>query len=63
MAEKKDPLRASLEELGRMNTMYSERAWEDWAPSRPPKHDHFMHEEPSSDGLPAGSNQTKKTPA
>ena len=46
MAEKKDPLRASLEELGRMNTLYSERAWEDWKPGDPPKLDHYMHDAP-----------------
>jgi hypothetical protein len=58
MAEKKDPLRASIEELGRMNTMYSERAWEDWKPGDPPKLDHFMHGEPrpADGGLPDPSD-------
>jgi hypothetical protein len=43
MAEKKDPLRERIEELGRMNTLYGERAWEDWKPGKPPVHDHFTH--------------------
>jgi hypothetical protein len=46
MAEKKDPLRERLEELGRMNTMYVERPWEDWKPGQPPVHDHFTHDVP-----------------
>jgi hypothetical protein len=46
MAEKKDPLRERIEELGRMNTLYSERAWEDWKPGQPPVHDHFTHDVP-----------------
>ena len=49
MAEKKDPLRERLEDLGRMNTMYSERGWEDWKPCDPPKLDHYMHGEPAAD--------------
>ena len=43
MAEKKDPLRERLEDLGRMNSIYSERAWDDWKPGDPPKLDHFTH--------------------
>jgi len=46
MAEKKDPLRERIEELGRMNTIYSERAWEDWKPGKPPVHDHYTHDIP-----------------
>jgi hypothetical protein len=50
MADKKDPLRERLEELGRMNTMYSERAWADWKPGDSPKLDHYMHvETPKAD--------------
>jgi len=41
--EKKDPHRERIEELGRMNTIYSEGAWTDWKPSKPPVHDHFTH--------------------
>ena len=52
MAEKKDPLRERLEELGRMNTMYSERAWADWKPGDPPKLDHYMHGQPPPDDEP-----------
>lgn len=48
MAEKKDPHRASIEELGRMNTIYSERPWEDWKPSTPPVIDRFMHDAPTA---------------
>ena len=44
--EKKDPLRERLEELGRMNTMYSEGPWKDWRPGQPPVHDHFTHDVP-----------------
>ncbi|HTL00776.1 MAG TPA: hypothetical protein VL243_01050 [Vicinamibacterales bacterium] len=46
MAEKKDPLRERLEELGRMNSLYVERPWHDWRPGKPPVHDHFTHEVP-----------------
>jgi len=46
MAAEKDPLRKSIEELGRMNTIYSERPWHDWKPGDPPKNDHFTHEVP-----------------
>ena len=49
MAEK-DPLRERIEELGRMNTIYSERPCQDWKPGDPPKHDHFMHETPEDSG-------------
>jgi hypothetical protein len=53
MAEKKDPLRERLEELGRMNTLYSEGAWADWKPGDPPKLDHYMHvETPAADDEP-----------
>ena len=41
-----DPHRRSIEELGRQNTIYSERPWHDWKPGDPPKHDHFTHEVP-----------------
>ena len=46
MAEPKDPHRERIEELGRMNTIYSERPWHDWKPGTPPKHDHFTHDNP-----------------
>ena len=46
MAETKDPLRANIEELGRMNTIYSERPWHDWRPGDPPKSDKFTHDTP-----------------
>jgi hypothetical protein len=46
MAEKKDPHRERIEELGRMNTEYGEGAWADWRPGKPPVHDHFTHEVP-----------------
>ena len=46
MAETKDPHRERIEELGRMNTIYSERPWHDWKPGTPPKHDHFTHDTP-----------------
>ena len=36
MAEPKDPHRERIEELGRMNTIYSERPWHDWKPGTPP---------------------------
>jgi hypothetical protein len=49
MAEKKDPLRERIEELGRMNTIYSEREWEDWKPGKPPVHDHYTHEPRATD--------------
>ena len=42
----KDPLRERIEELGRMNTIYSERSEGDWKPGDPPKHDHFTHDVP-----------------
>ena len=41
MAEPKDPHRERIEELGRMNTIYSERPWHDWKPGTAPKHDHL----------------------
>ena len=46
MADKKDPLRERLEELGRMNTLYGERPWEDWKPGKPPVRDAFTHDVP-----------------
>ncbi len=46
MAEPKNPHRERIEELGRMNTIYSERPWHDWKPGTPPKHDHFTHDNP-----------------
>jgi hypothetical protein len=46
MAEKKDPLRERIEELGRMNTIYTERPGDDWKPGDPPKIDHFTHNQP-----------------
>ncbi len=42
----KDPHRERIEELGRMNTIYSENPWHDWKPGTPPKHDHFTHDTP-----------------
>jgi hypothetical protein len=42
MAEK-NPLRACIEELGRMNTIYSERPWDDWKPGDPPVSDKYTH--------------------
>jgi len=46
MAETKDPHRERIEQLGRMNTSYSENPWHDWKPGAPPKHDHFTHDNP-----------------
>ena len=46
MAEPKNPHRERIEELGRMNTIPSERPWHDWKPGTPPKHDHFTHDNP-----------------
>ena len=46
MAETKDPHRERIEDLGRMNTIYSERPWHDWKPGKPPKHDNFTHDVP-----------------
>jgi hypothetical protein len=46
MPEKKDPLRERIEELGRMNHIYTERAGEDWKPGDPPKVDHYTHGRP-----------------
>lgn len=42
-------LRERIEELGRMNTIYSELKrsdWDDWKPGDPPKHDHYTHGQP-----------------
>lgn len=39
-------LRERIEQLGRMNTIYSERDADDWKPGDPPKHDHYTHGAP-----------------
>ena len=46
MADSWKALRERIEQLGRMNTIYSERQWDDWKPGDPPKHDHFTHGTP-----------------
>ena len=46
MADGWKALRERIEQLGRMNTIYSEGEWADWKPGDPPKHDHFTHGTP-----------------
>ena len=46
--EKKDPLRESIENLGRMNTLYGERPWDDWKPGSRPVRDAFTHDVPQA---------------
>ena len=46
MADGWKALRERIEELGRMNTIYSENKWDDWKPGDPPKHDHYTHDNP-----------------
>jgi hypothetical protein len=42
----KNALRERIEDLGRMNTIYTERAGDDWKPGDPPKLDHYTHDRP-----------------
>ena len=44
MADGWKALRERIEQLGRMNTIYSEGKWNDWKPGDPPKHDHYTPE-------------------
>ena len=46
MADSWKALRERIEQLGRMNTIYSERKWDDWKPGDPPHHDHYTHDTP-----------------
>jgi hypothetical protein len=46
MADSWKALRERIEELGRMNAVYSERKADDWKPGDPPKHDHYTHDHP-----------------
>ena len=46
MADAWKALRERIEQLGRMNTIYSERHAEDWKPGEPPTHDHYTHGTP-----------------
>ena len=46
MADAWKALRERIEELGRMNTIYSDLARGDWKPGDPPIHDHYMHDGP-----------------
>jgi hypothetical protein len=50
----KNPLRERIEDLGRMNTIYSERSEDGWKPGDPPKLDHYTHGRPrqADDELP-----------
>jgi hypothetical protein len=46
MSDSTKALRESIENLGRMNTIYGERKWDDWKPGDPPKQDKFTHDVP-----------------